>query len=82
MDIGSLVTNPNMVRLIEVIAKRGKRIEEIAKKTRIPPQTVEGLLKELIDGGFVLKDGEVYKVSEKGIKAIKEIREDAGGKRR
>ncbi|MFN3384780.1 MAG: winged helix-turn-helix domain-containing protein [Archaeoglobaceae archaeon] len=82
MEIGSLATNPNKVRLIEIIAKKEQKIEEIAKRARIPTQTVQSLLNELVDGGFVLKDGEVYKVSGKGIRAIKEIKEDVGGKRR
>ncbi|MEM0203800.1 MAG: winged helix-turn-helix domain-containing protein [Archaeoglobaceae archaeon] len=82
MDIGSLATNPNKVKLIETIAKKGQKIEEIAKRTRIPAQTVQNLLSELVDEGFVSKDGEIYRISEKGLKAIKEIREDAGGKRK
>lgn len=82
MELGSIATNPNKVRLLEVIAKKEQRIEEVAKKARIPIQTVNSLLSELVEDGLVLREGEVYRISEKGLKAIREIREDAGGKRR
>lgn len=82
MEVGSLASNPNKIRLVEIIAKKDQKIDEIAKKVRIPSQTLKNLLNELLNDGLVSREGEVYRISEKGIRAIKEIREDAGGKRR
>lgn len=82
MELGSLATNPNKLRLIEIVAKKNQKIEEIAKKTRIPVQIVRILLEELVNEGFVSKEGEVYRISKNGVKAIKEIGENAGGKRK
>ncbi|MEM4472644.1 MAG: winged helix-turn-helix domain-containing protein [Archaeoglobaceae archaeon] len=81
MKSGSLATNPNKLKLIEMIAKKEQGIEEISKKTRIPVNTAKALLEELMNEGLILKEGNVYKLTEKGEKAIKEIK-NVGGKGR
>jgi len=81
MKSGSIATNPNKMKLIQMIAKKEQSLENLAKKTRIPIGTARDLLEELVSEGLVLKDGEVYKLSEKGKKAVKEIG-DVGGKGR
>jgi predicted transcriptional regulator len=75
MEYGSIATNPNKMKLIQIIAKKEQNLKNLAKKIRMPVQTAKSLLEELMEEGLIIKEGEVYKLSEKGEKAIKEIGE-------
>lgn len=82
MKAGSLASNPNKPRLMEVLLKGEMNEEELLRKTRLPAKTIESLLRELIEEGFVIRSGNAYKITEEGKRALKSLREDAGGKRR
>ncbi|MCS7119411.1 MAG: winged helix-turn-helix domain-containing protein [Archaeoglobaceae archaeon] len=82
MKAGSLASNQNKIKLIEIIAKKELNAGEIAKKARIPLRMTLSLMDELLNEGLVLRNGDFYKISKKGEKAIKEIRGDVRGNRR
>lgn len=82
MKLGSLASNPNKIRLMEILLKGESEKEEIAKKMRLPPKTVETILSELVSEGFVKISESGYKITEEGERALKSLKEDAGGKRR
>jgi predicted transcriptional regulator len=82
MKAGSLASNPNKSRLMEVLLKGEMNGDELLRKIRLPQKTVESLLSELLSEGFVTLSGNVYRITEDGKKALKSLKEDAGGKRR
>jgi DNA-binding transcriptional regulator LsrR (DeoR family) len=82
MKEGWLASNPNKVRLLELILKGAIEREEIAKKIRLPRPTIDSLMNELISDGFVKLNGNVYEITEEGEKALKSLKEDVGGKRK
>lgn len=82
MKIGSLASNPNKLRVLEFLLKGDMNKEGIAKKIRIQKNTIDSILSELVAEGFVTLSGSVYKITEEGKKALKSLKEDAGGKRR
>lgn len=82
MKIGSIASNPNKLRLMEVLQKGETTKEGIAKKTRLPLSTLEGILSELIQEGLVLTIDGNYRLTEEGEKTLKSMKEDVGGKRR
>jgi len=69
MKEGWLASNPNKVRLLELILKGAIEREEIAKKVRLPRPTIDSLMNELISDGFVKLNGNVYEITEEGEKA-------------
>ncbi|MEM2727018.1 MAG: winged helix-turn-helix domain-containing protein [Archaeoglobaceae archaeon] len=82
MNIGSIASNPNKLRVMEVLLKGEVNKEVIYKKMRLPASTIEGILNELMAEGFIALSGNVYKITEEGKKALKSLKEDAGGKRK
>lgn len=82
MKAGSLASNPNKLRLMEVLLKGDMNEEELLKKIRLPAKTIESLLGELIEEGLVVLSENVYRMTEEGKRALKSLREDAGGKRK
>ncbi len=82
MKAGSLASNLNKSRLMEVLLKGDMDEEELLRKIRLPQKTVESLLDELLSEGFVTLSENVYRITEDGKKALKSLKKDAGGKRR
>lgn len=82
MKVGSLASNPNKIRILTLLARKSIKKEEIAKKSRLPLQTVENLLLELTAENFICKEGELYGITENGEKALRTLHEDTGGKRK
>ncbi|MCS7143491.1 MAG: winged helix-turn-helix domain-containing protein [Archaeoglobaceae archaeon] len=82
MKIGSIASNPNKLRLMEVLLKGETNKERIARKMRLPENTIESVLNDLIAEGFVTFSGNVYKITEDGKKALKSLKEDVGGNRK
>ncbi|MEM0303406.1 MAG: winged helix-turn-helix domain-containing protein [Archaeoglobaceae archaeon] len=82
MKIGSIASNPNKLRLMEVLQKGETTKEGIAKKIRLPLNTLEGILTELIDDGLVSTISNNYRLTEEGEKTLKSMKEDVRGKRK
>lgn len=82
MKIGSIASNPNKLRLMEVLQKGEMTKEGIAKKMRLPLNTLEHILSEMIEEGFVSTTGNNYRLTEEGEKTLKSMKEDVGGKRK
>ncbi|MDI9611313.1 MAG: winged helix-turn-helix domain-containing protein [Archaeoglobaceae archaeon] len=82
MKLGSLASNPNKLRVMEILLKGETSKEGIAKKIRLPDSTIDSILKELTAEGLASTTGNVYKITEEGKKALKSLKGDVGGKRR
>lgn len=82
MKLGSLASNPNKLRLMEILLKGEASKGEISKKMRVPEGNVEGILSELLSEGLISLTGNVYRITEEGKKALKSLKGDVGRKRR
>lgn len=74
MKIGSLASNPNKLKIMNLLAKRELTREKIAKSTRMPGNLVSGILDELVRDGFVEEKEGIYTATEEGKKALKSLK--------
>ena len=73
-DVGFVSSNPNNVRVLELLRKRsGMSVEEIAKFTRIPKVTLRTIMDELKRRGFVVEENGYYSISEEGLEVLKRL---------
>ncbi|MET1124857.1 MAG: helix-turn-helix domain-containing protein [Archaeoglobaceae archaeon] len=59
-------------RILELLASEERRLEEIVKRTRIPKNLARNLIERLVAEGFVEGKGEVFSLTEKGERWLKE----------
>ncbi|MBO8179632.1 MAG: hypothetical protein H0Z19_04015 [Archaeoglobus sp.] len=74
MKAGSLASNPNKLKIMNLLIKRELTKEKIVKSTRMPGNLVNGLLDELVKDGFVEEKEGVYSATEEGKKALKSLK--------
>ncbi len=73
-DVGHVMSNPNKVRVLEVLRKREKAdLKEISKLTRIPEVMLKGIMNDLERDGFVREEGGVYKITPEGVEVLMKI---------
>ncbi len=74
-DVGFVTSNPNKVRVLEVIRKRGKTtMKEVSKSTRIPEVMLRGVLEELKREGFVSEEEGLLKLTPAGLEVLEKMR--------
>ncbi len=74
-DVGFVTSNPNKVRVLEVIRKRGKTtMKEVSKFTRIPEVMLRGVLEELKREGFVSEEEGLLKLTPAGFEVLEKMR--------
>ncbi len=74
MKLGSIASNPNKLRIMNLLAKKEMSLERIVKAVRMPRNAVEAIMSELIKDGFVEESNGVYAITESGMKALKNLR--------
>ena len=72
--VGHLTSNPNKIRIVEVLKSKEVSKEAIAKSTRIPLKMLERILNELIKDGIVEEKDGIYKLTELGFSVIKDLK--------
>ena len=72
--VGHLTSNPNKVRVVDLLKSREANIKEISKSTRIPTKMLDRLLKELINDGIVEEKDEIYRLTELGFEVLKNLK--------
>lgn len=65
-----VASNWNTIRILEILAKKERKLEEIEKLSRIPERVLSGLIKQMVSEGLVEDSGEFYKITEKGTKFL------------
>ncbi len=68
---GSIISNPNKIRILNSIKRKKSDIKSISKSVRLPEKILESLLRELIKDGFVEEREGMYGITEEGLKALK-----------
>ena len=71
MKIGSLASNSNKLKIMNLLMKKELTKEKIAKSTRMPGNLVSGILDELVRDGFVEEKEGVYSATEEGKKPLR-----------
>ncbi len=74
MKPGSIASNPNKLKIMNLLLKKSMNLEKIAKSMRMPVVAVSGLLSELVSEGFVEEKNGVYEVTKLGEKALKSLK--------
>jgi len=73
-DVGQVMSNPNKVRILEVIRKRGEvDMGTISKLTRIPMVMLRGLIEDLKRGGFIEEVNGVCRLTDQGLEVLMKI---------
>ena len=72
--IGSAISNPNKIKILEILMKRDADLSRISKLMRMPEISTSKLVKDLVDNGFVLESEGVFKITEEGKKALKSLK--------
>ncbi len=74
-DVGFVTSNPNKVRVLEVIRKRGKAtMKDVSKSTRIPEVMLKGVLEELKREGFVSEEEGLLRLTPSGFEVLEKMR--------
>ncbi len=74
MKIGSIASNPNKIRIMNLLLKKEMSLKQIAKSTRMPEISLKTIIDELVKDGFVESTDKGYIITESGKKALKSIK--------
>jgi len=74
MKAGSIASNPNKLKIMNLLAKKELNIERIVKVTRMPETSVRSLIEELLKEGFLREKDGMYAVTEDGKKALRTLK--------
>jgi len=74
MKAGSIASNPNKLRIMNLLIKKELNVDGIAKSTRLPPNLVKGLVGELLKEGFIGEKEGLYFATDEGKKAMKTLK--------
>ncbi len=74
MKAGSIASNPNKIKIMNLLVKKELSIDRIVKATRLPVRSVKSLVEELIKEGFVEEKEGIYSATEEGKKALKSLK--------
>ena len=74
MKAGAEASNPNKLRILNVLMKKELSAKAISKSVRMPEVAVTSLINELVRDGFVEEIEGVYRITEDGKKALRELR--------
>lgn len=74
MKLGSLASNPNKVRILNLVLKKELTLDSIAKAVRVPKIALTSLLNEMVKDGFIEEKEGVYRITEEGKKALKNLK--------
>lgn len=69
-----IASNWNTVRILEILAKKERKFEEIEKLARIPERVLGNLIKQMILEELVENDREFYRITEKGTKFLERLK--------
>ncbi|MDI9645091.1 MAG: winged helix-turn-helix domain-containing protein [Archaeoglobales archaeon] len=69
-----VATNWNTVRILEILAKKERKFEEIEKLARIPEKVLSGLIKQMVSEELIENDREFYRITEKGTKFLERLK--------
>ncbi|HDD36492.1 MAG: Rrf2 family transcriptional regulator [Archaeoglobaceae archaeon] len=72
--VGHLTSNPNKLRIVDLLKSKEVNEETIAKSTRIPTKMLKKLLEELKDDGIIEEKDGVYKLTELGFSVVKDLK--------
>ncbi|RLI79969.1 hypothetical protein DRP05_01955 [Archaeoglobales archaeon] len=72
--VGHLTSNPNKIRIVDLLKSKEVSKESIAKSTRIPLKMLERLLNELKKDGIIEEEEGIYKLTELGFDVIKDLK--------
>ncbi len=72
--VGHLTSNPNKLRIVDLLKSKEVNEETIAKSTRIPTKMLKKLLEELRDDGIIEEKDGVYKLTELGFSVVKDLK--------
>ncbi len=73
-DVGFVSSNPNNVKVLELLRKRSSvSVDEIAKFTRIPKVTLRTIMDELKRRGFIVEEEGYYSISKEGLEVLKRL---------
>ncbi|RLI85178.1 MAG: hypothetical protein DRO98_07410 [Archaeoglobales archaeon] len=72
--IGHITSNPNKIKVLEVLNKKNSDVKALSKATRIPPKMLERIIKELKADGVIEEKNGQLRITEKGFKAITSLR--------
>lgn len=74
MKAGSIASNPNKLRIMNLLAKKDLTLEKIVKATRLPQISVKSIIDELLKDGFVEEKDGIYSATGEGKKALKTLK--------
>jgi predicted transcriptional regulator len=74
MKAGAAASNPNKLRILNVLMKRELSVKAISKSVRMPEIAVTSLINELVKDGFVEESEGVFRITEEGKKALRDLR--------
>lgn len=74
MKVGSIASNPNKLRIMNLLLKKDMPVKSIAKAVRMPEVALKTLLNELVKDGFVEEKEGVYRITSEGEKALKSLK--------
>lgn len=74
MKAGSIASNPNKLKIMNLLAKKDLSLERIVKATRLPQISVKSIMDELVKDGFVEEKDGIYSATEEGKKALKTLK--------
>ncbi|MEM0332568.1 MAG: winged helix-turn-helix domain-containing protein [Archaeoglobaceae archaeon] len=69
-----VATNWNTVRILEILAKKERKFEEIEKLARIPEKVLSGLIEQMVSEELIENDREFYRITEKGTKFLERLK--------
>ncbi len=74
MKLGSLASNPNKLRVMNLLLKKSLELNAIAKAIRLPKNALKSIIDELITEGFIEEEGGYYKITDLGKRTLKSLR--------
>mgnify|MGYP002331874987 CR=1 FL=1 len=74
MKAGSIASNPNKLRIMNLLVKKELNVDRIVKSTRLPPNLIKGLIEELLKEGFIEEKEGFYFATDEGKKALKTLK--------
>lgn len=72
--IGHLTSNPNKIRIVDLLKSKEVSKKSISKSTRIPLKMLEKLLSELVSDGIIEEKDGVYRLTDLGFDVIKNLK--------
>ena len=72
--IGHITSNPNKIKVLDVLSKKSADIRVLSKTTRIPLKMLERIIEELEADGVIEEENGQLRITEKGFKAITSLR--------